>query len=110
VVLVRTLAEEEEYRINHQYDVDFGEQVIGNDYPESNHQDLVGDKHLMSFLKELSQTKHDGEQVTGYNDQILAKGAPKHVKETPGKQVEVKTKFTNLFDKTTKVDPIKGVK
>jgi hypothetical protein len=110
MIVVRTMAEEEEYRLNHKYDTDFGEQIIGSDYPASNNQDIVGEKHLMSFLKDLSKTKHAGEEVTGYNDQILAKGAPKHVKETPGKQVEVKTKFANLFDKTTKVDPIKGVK
>lgn len=110
VIVVRTLAEEEECVLNHKYDTEYGESVLGHDYPASNNQDTVGDKHVMSFLKDLSKTKHTGEQVTGYNDQILAASAPKHTKETPGKQPEIKTKFTNLLSKTTKVDPIKGVK
>ena len=59
----------------------------------------------MNFLKDLNkQSRTTGEQVTGYNDALLASGAPKHVKETPGKQVKVETKkFSNLFTKQVKL-------
>lgn len=110
IIVVRTLAEEEEHSLNHKYDTTFGDKVLGNDYPAGESQSSFGDAQVMNFLKELGKVKHGGEQVTGHNDQILATSAPKHVKETPGKQVQVKTKFVNLFDKTTKVDPIKGAK
>lgn len=110
IIVVRTLAEEEEYVINHKYTTEFGEPVIGHEYPASDNKGMFGEENVMNFLKELSKVKHGGEQVTGYNDQILAKSTPKHVKETPGKQVDIKTKFVNLLNKPTKVDPVKGVK
>jgi hypothetical protein len=109
-LIVRTLAEQQEYNINHSNDQKSGASLLNADYEPSNHQDMVGEKHMMSFLQELSKEKHGGQEYTGVNDEILAKGQPKHVKETPGKQVQIKTKFTNLFDKTTHVDPIKGTK
>jgi hypothetical protein len=63
---------------------------------------------VLNFLQELNREKHTGTQYKGINDEILAAGAPKHVKETPGKQVETKkTKITNLFTKQVKA---KGVK
>ena len=37
------------------------------------------------------QPKKTGTEYTGVNDQLLAKGLPKHVKETPGKQIDVST-------------------
>ena len=42
----------------------------------SNHQDLVGDKKVSSFLKDLANHKSGGEQYKGVNDEILAKSAP----------------------------------
>ncbi len=42
----------------------------------SNHQDLVGEKKISSFLKDLANSKHGGEEYTGVNDQLLAKSAP----------------------------------
>jgi len=51
--------------------------LIGQcDFPDSNHQDLVGEKKISSFLKDLASVKHGGEQYTGVNDQLLAKSAP----------------------------------
>lgn len=74
-LIVRTLAEQEEYNINHANDAKSGA-LLGTEYEKSNHQGLVGEKHMMSFLKELNKTKHTGEAVTGYNDELLAKKAP----------------------------------
>ena len=39
----------------------------------SNHQDIVGEKKISSFLKDLANNKHGGEQYKGVNDAILAK-------------------------------------
>ncbi len=51
--------------------------LIGQcDPPPSNHQDIVGEKKISSFLKDLAKTKHGGEQYKGVNDQLLAKSAP----------------------------------
>lgn len=74
-LIVRTLAEQEEYNINHANDSASGA-LLGTEYAKSNNQDMVGEKHMMSFLKELGKTTHDGDAVTGYNDELLAKKAP----------------------------------
>lgn len=108
LIIVRNLAEEKELEINHQNDDKSGESLLSKDYEASNNQKFVGEKQVMSLLKELNKTKKEGEQYKGVNDELLANGAPKSVKEKPGKQVETKTKFVNLFTKTTHVDPVKG--
>ena len=41
-----------------------------------NGQDLVGEKKMMSFLKELGKANHKGTEYKGVNDQLLAKSAP----------------------------------
>ena len=110
-VKVKSFAEEREYEINHANDQRSGKALIGSEQDPSNHQSLVGEEHKMNFLKELNKEKHQGTQYTGYNDQILAKHAPGPSKETPGKQVESKTKFRNIFTKQVKItDPMKGAK
>ena len=50
--------------------------MLGTDYEPQNHQDIVGEKHVMSLLKELGKHKTAGTQYTGTNDQILAKNSP----------------------------------
>jgi len=110
-IKVRNLKEQDEIEINHEHAEPTEEALLGKDYEESNHQDMVGDKWVMTFLKELAKTKHEGEQYTGVNDHILAKGAPQHSGETPAKQVESKINIKNLFTKQVKVpDPTKGAR
>ena len=111
-LVVRTLAEQEEYNINHAHDVASKEALLNKTDMGSvpGGQDMVGEKHAMSFLQELNKEKHGGTEYTGVNPEILSKGLPKFSSETPGKQVQIKTKFTNLFAKTTHTDPIKGTK
>ena len=109
-IIARTLAEDKEDEINNANRKASGEALLGKDYEASNNQTEVGEKHTLSMLKELNKVKKTGEQYKGVNDEILASSSPAHSKETPGKQPEIKTKFTNLFTKTTKVDPVKGVK
>ena len=106
-IVVRSMAEEKEHAINHQHDEKTGKAVIGTEYENSNHQDLFGEKQKLNFLKELGKDRVELKQVTGYNDEILAKSAPKHDKETPGVQTEtVATK--SLY--TKQVTLPKGVK
>ena len=75
-ILVRTLGEEAEATMNGQFMAapDGKGALLGTDYEASNNQDLVGDKHVMSFLKDLNATKHELEEVTGTNDQLFVKG------------------------------------
>lgn len=110
-VKVATEAEEREHEINHVNDEPSGEALLTKDdlgaIPGG--QEVVGDKHTMSLLKELSKTKNAGDQYTGVNDEILASSAPKHSKDTPSKQAKVKTKIENIFTKQVKVPTAKGV-
>lgn len=74
--------------------------LIGQcDFPESNHQDLVGEKKISSFLKDLSKTKHSGEQYKGVNDELLAKSAPA---EKPATTVEADPGVSPIGSKARK--------
>jgi len=107
-VKVRNMAEEKEFEINHEYDAKPNGAIVGTDYTPGSNSDLHSEQFKMNFLKDLNKEKHQGTQVKGYNDQILAGSAPTYVKETPGKQVEIKTKAKNIF--TGQVKLPKGVK
>jgi hypothetical protein len=110
-VIVRNPAEEAEVLLNHANDEKPSGAVLDKAYDKENNQGLVGDKQVSNFLKELSKEKKSLTQVKGVNEKILAKKAPKHVKETPGQQVEVKNNATNIFTKQVKIaDPYKGAK
>lgn len=75
-VIVRNPQEEAETVLNHANDKKEGA-TLDNPLEEVNGQNLVGDKHVTSFLKELSKTKTQGTQYKGVNEKILAKKAPK---------------------------------
>lgn len=77
-VKVRNLKEQEEDEINNQYCPNHpsGEALLGKDYEKTDNQSIVGDKHTMALLKELSKTKTQGTQYKGINDEILAKTVP----------------------------------
>lgn len=76
-IKVRSQKEEEEELINHQHDEKTGKTLLGSDYESENNQDVVGEKHVMNFLKELNKDKkHQGTQYKGINDEILAKKVP----------------------------------
>jgi hypothetical protein len=105
-VIVRTLAEQEEYNINHANDAKSGRALLGTDYEKSNNQDMVGEKHMMSFLKELHKTTHEGDVVTGTNDELLAKKAP--VDKTSAGKVAKSGATSTIGSKKTKLpDPMK---
>jgi hypothetical protein len=106
-------AEVEEHDINHANDQRTGKALVGTMQEPSDHSDLHSEKSKMNFLADLAkESRHQGTQYKGVNDEILAPSAPKHSKETPGKQVKVETKkFANIFTKQVKItDPMKGAK
>jgi hypothetical protein len=67
--------EQEEIALNHANDEATGESIVGTAYEKADNQDLVGDKRL-TFLKSL-KNEEKFKQVTGTNDQLLAKTMPK---------------------------------
>jgi len=74
LVKVKTPADEKEHAINHAHDHKSGKATLGTDYEASNHQDLVGEKHMMSFLKELSKEDRKlGKEVEGSNEKLFPK-------------------------------------
>jgi hypothetical protein len=84
-VRVRTANQEAEQAQEEANKKEAEKPLIGQcDPAPSNHQDLVGEKKISSFLKDLASVKHGGEQYTGVNDQLLAKSLPtEKVSETP---------------------------
>lgn len=82
-IKVRSLREEAEAELNADTQNDetkSGKPLIGQcDFPKENHQDIVGDKHVASFLKELAKErkKNEPQQYKGVNDSILAKKSPR---------------------------------
>lgn len=75
-IKVRNPEEEAEVALNHANDEASGEALLEKELEAVDGQKLVGDKHVMSLLKELGKHKTNGEQVKGTNDKILAKKAP----------------------------------
>lgn len=76
-IKVRNPAEEAEVELNHEHDEATGEALLEKpELEEIDGQKLVGDKHVMSMLKELNKHKTTGTQVKGTNDKLLAKKAP----------------------------------
>jgi hypothetical protein len=67
--------EQEEVALNHANDEATGESIVGTAYEKADNQDLVGDRRL-TFLKSL-KSEEKLKQVTGTNDQLLAKTMPK---------------------------------
>lgn len=79
-IKVRSLKEEEEAELNAENFVDGKKgSLLNQDYAKENNQHMVGDKHVASFLKELSKTSKEYQptQYKGVNEKILAKSAPK---------------------------------
>jgi hypothetical protein len=79
-IRVRSLKEEEEAELNSQNLVDGNNgSLLNQEYAKENNQNIVGDKHVTSFLKELSKASKEYQptQYKGVNEKILAKSAPK---------------------------------
>lgn len=109
-VRVRNLNEQEEAVINHQHDEPTGKSRLNTPDLEfvPGGQDMVGQKHTMALLKELNKQKHDGEQYTGVNDAILAKGQPKHTPETLTKTTAKNNIDSVISTKGPKLQPVRS--
>lgn len=103
-IKVRTIGEEAEVELNHAHDNLSGEALLGKDYESSNNQDLVGEKHTMSLLRDLNKVKHNGTQVTGTNDSLLASKLPSEKAAT----VNDKVGTASVLNKLSNPDPRKG--
>jgi len=59
--------------------------------------DMVGEKHLMTFLKELNKETHSLTQWKGVNDELLAKSVPNdsNIKEQSNKDADSNSPFAN---------------
>lgn len=106
-IRVRNPQEEKEVEINHQHHNKSGESLLEKDYEASNNQDLVGEKKITSFLKELSKTKKEPEQYTGVNDELTPAKAPKEKK--PRTQKEKINSTSPVGSRKVKVPTAKGV-
>ena len=87
-IKVRSLKEEEEAELNAENFVDGKKgSLLNQDYAKENNQNIVGDKHVASFLKELSKNSKEYQptQYKGVNEKILAKSAPKEKATAPEK-------------------------
>jgi len=79
-IKVRSIREEEAVASEENTETKNGKALLSqNDFPKVNHQDIVGEKHVASFLKELSKErkKNEPQLYKGVNDQLLAKKAHK---------------------------------
>jgi hypothetical protein len=78
-ICVRTPLEEANWEIENENNLNKDEKkkgsILTQDYSKENNQNLVGEKHLSSFLKDLAKQRKETkvEQVKGINDEILAK-------------------------------------
>lgn len=78
-IRVRTPMEEANWEIEHEHELSEDDKekkaLLGQDYEKSNNQNMFGEKHVSSFLKDLTKQRKQSkvEQVKGYNDTLLAK-------------------------------------
>jgi hypothetical protein len=65
-VLVRTLGEDSEAKLNSESMLapSGKDAMLDKDYDASNHQDLVGEKQKLNFLKSLAKDKHELSEVS----------------------------------------------
>lgn len=102
-IRVRSPLEEAEAELNLEHaDEKDGKAMLTQDYTKENHQNIVGDKGVSNFLKELAKARKDTEptQYKGVNDAILAKKAPKEKSQEQAKPVAGKSPIGSAKGKT----------
>lgn len=86
-IRVRTPLEEANAEIEQEHLCDdTSEAVLNKDYEKSNNQNLVGEKYISTFLKDLAKSRKETQptQYKGVNEKLLAKSMPKEkVSEMP---------------------------
>jgi len=105
-IRVRTPGEMAEIALNLQYNEPTNESMLDKDYEvDSSGQELVGQKRVVNFLKELGKNTAEYTQVKGANEQLLAKTAPK---ETAKNMDELKSSASPLGSTQNKIPSPKG--
>lgn len=81
--------------------------LLTQDYEKENNQNLVGEKHISSFLKDLAKARKDTEptQVKGINDKLLASKSHKEKQEAMPKAGPARSTLQGLSGNP---DPRKG--
>jgi hypothetical protein len=105
-VRVRTPVEEENLEVQELVPDSKKKALLSQDYEKTSHQDLVGEKHVSSFLKLLSKVSKETQptQYKGVNDKLLAKSAHKEKAELMPKVGPAKS----VFGSVNNPDPRKG--
>jgi hypothetical protein len=85
------------YPKNGKYDIMLMHPEMGDAESAKDTQNMVGEKHMMNFLKELNKESHKLTQWKGVNDEILAKSMPTDAKqsEQSNKDADSKSPFAN---------------
>lgn len=107
-IKVRSLKEEEEAELNSENsEKETGKALLTQDYDKENNQNIVGEKHVSSFLKDIARARKESEpqQYKGVNDAILAKKAPK---EKSPEQLKPAATAKSPLSAVSNVDPRKG--
>jgi hypothetical protein len=104
---VRNPIEMAEIALNLEHNEKSGESLLNKDYEsDSKAQNLVGQKSVSNFLKDLMKDRAEIKEYTGVNDQLLAKSQPK---ETASTAEEAKPGISPVGSRQNKIpDPIKG--
>lgn len=106
-IRVRTPLEEATFEAEQVPEKKDDKPLLSQDYAKENNQSIVGEKHISSFLKELSKTRKEKQpvQYKGVNDQLLAKSAHKEKAEEMAKPGPAKSTLKSLVGNP---DPRKG--
>lgn len=93
-IKVRSLKEEEEAEINAEHlEEESKESLLLKDYEKENNQNIVGEKHISNFLKELAKQNKEKQptQYKGVNEKLLAKASPKEKAQAQDKGAAAKS-------------------
>jgi hypothetical protein len=100
-IRVRTPLEEANFELEHVEVPKDGKALLAQDYEKSNNQNLVGEKYMSAFLKDIAKASKETQltQYKGVNDQLLAKSTPKGKKEELAKPGPAKSLFGSVKGK-----------
>jgi len=104
---VRNPVEMAEIALNLAHNEKSGEALLNQDYEsDSKTQNLVGQKGISNFLKELMKDRAEMTEYDGVNDELIAKSQPK---ETAASFEEAKPGVSPVGSRQNKIpDPYKG--
>jgi hypothetical protein len=102
-IRVRTPLEEANAELENEHLCsDSSDPVLTQDYEKTNNQNLVGEKHVSSFLKDLAKARKEPQltQYKGVNEKLLAKSLPKEKANEMPKAGPAKSLFSSKKKET----------